>query len=366
MSSRARGRSVSRGSSPTIEVGGGAVQPIRIGRDRPSNRAPRSSGVVHPSSTYPRVSFAQQTFRAHKSKGGRYVPRHDFHGVNELAKLNADYEKNAKNGREYMDAKGKIDPPADPQSVGKFLAVPSLERITLTPTSGTGFWLILTKTRSAVNAVYINISTGSAVTLTAPQLNGAGPTQIRPLRLSAYVRNTTVFTSLGGVVRVLNTPTPIPWEFNGTSSMIVTTAFQNVLSSIVDSNPSTKTYSAKELQDENFFVSTIASNVKYHEWVDLLPISTNAEKEALLVDSTDYVPMNNIIIHMPSPPASNSYDWAIYDQSASRFPANSLYQQLAREAPRVSPETHQRIQDGAAAAAESGRSVVPTSSRASR
>lgn len=314
-----------------------------------------------------RVAFHQARLKRYAKPGygfrGHYLPRHDFYGQDELARVNANYEKNVQMSREYMDAKGKVDAPADTTSVGKFLAVPSLERITLSPTSSTGYWLILTKTRSAINAAYINIATRNCVTLSAPQLNGAGPLNIRPLRLSLYVRNTTVFTSLGGVVRVLNTPTPIPWDFDAGSGMVVSTAMNNTLSAIVDSNPSTKSYSAKELSEENYFVSTIASNVKYHEWVDLLPTSTNAEKEALLLDSTDYVPMNNIIVHMPSPPATNTYDWAIYDQSASRFPANSLYQQLARDAPRISTDAHQAIQDGAAAAAESGKSKVPTNSK---
>jgi hypothetical protein len=267
--------------------------------------------------------------------------------------------------KKYLDPKGKgTQPPADAQSVGNFLAIPSIERLTLTPTASTAYWAIVLKTRSAINFVYINISTRQAIALTAPQLSASSAESIRPLRLSCYVRNTTVFTSMAGVVRVLNTPAPLVWEFDGTGTMKISTAFNNALSAMVDSDPDTKSYSANELADEHFWVSAMSSNVHYHEWNERLPHSTDAEKEALLEDSSHYGAMNTMIFHLPSPTASNSYDFNVYDQSAARFPANILYQNLAGPQPRTTIERQMAINDAAQRNAGAARSQAPTTSAA--
>ena len=196
----------------------------------------------------------------------------------------------------------------------------------------------------------------------ASHSNAAGPALCRPLRQSVAVRNISAAEKVAGVIRVLCTNHPLNWTLYYTGNqnsagahvLIDKEEHANIVS-LIGAHPKTRTITNAELRSGvtiPMIPATLAEYKEYHDWQDLVPITTDIMTDAsgnvmttqpfsrehwaamLMEEWTKKTPMETLFIEIPTAQSGfMSYDIAYHYQDAIRAKdPEGLTAQFARAA----------------------------------
>ena len=191
---------------------------------------------------------------------------------------------------------------------------------------------------------------------TASHSQAAGPALCRPLRQSVAVRNISAADQVSGVIRVLCTNHPLNWNltFIAGYTLMLKTEHANIVS-LIGAHPKTRTITNAELRGGvtiPMIPATLQEYKEYHDWQDLMPITTDAIVEAngdirtvqpvsnenwasmIFMEWTKRTPMETLFIEIPTGSSGYmSYDIAYHYQDAIRAKdPEGLTAQFARAA----------------------------------
>lgn len=232
----------------------------------------------------------------------------------------------------------RVSPVAVPGVQGTFLTVPGRVNFEVKVNASQRQYLVAQWTPTAARLFLINedttVITGEPGYIA--QLANGNPQFIRPLAFTLRMRNTSVFTSMGGTVRLLNTPNQIGWILaNNGGQVQVANPTLDQLSRAMASNFDVKTYAAAEFRDSKETHSLPAAQVEYKKY-DTFTFSGNADQViAALYNGSAKAAMNVIIVEFPSHDTENEYEVTLVTQDACRFASDTLYSQLEREGPYI-------------------------------
>jgi hypothetical protein len=228
-----------------------------------------------------------------------------------------------------------------PGCTGDALCVDSVSRTTVHTQADWDTFLVFQWTDSCVRGVALKSNRhADLVTLTATQLISGVPVTVRPLRMSVCIRNTTVLTDQQGFVRVLNSPSPLEWEwdpvYDGVTAggiNVVTHNMMNELQDVMNSHPKVHTFAAVDLTHGRRWVMPPAQMGQFKTWHPYDPDVTALHAKATLAGNTAQNPLNTLIMFFPKGPKSQTYDVSMYDQTATRHSIHTLYGHLQKPVP---------------------------------
>lgn len=227
-----------------------------------------------------------------------------------------------------------------PNAIGDFLPIKSLVRRTQTNSivPGTSIYIVYQFTNSNAQLFIIDGGTGVVVPLVTPQLQTAAPLSVRPLKATLDITNQSVYTSLSGVVRSLNTSSMFNWQWLPGGILTLTGPCLNSLNNLMNSHPSVKTLSASQYSQGMSFIIPPSSHIGFSEYVDWYlsisnlevqnALSLNDQSTALLIYGPSKPVQNVLIIELESSAVANTYDITLHTQVAARFALDSLYSNL--------------------------------------
>jgi len=223
---------------------------------------------------------------------------------------------------------------------GAFVTTPCVARNVLpTPTSGGPTYVICHWTPNHRRGWIIQSNNVAGAFLGLNHLSEAGPSSIRPLCATLKMRNYTESDKISGIVRVLMLSEPLDWEFSDLNTAELSTNFVNELSNMMSSHPGVKSYSGASFQTGKKFVfhPTSLTQFKLYEPYDVS--TTNADLCTMIKNAGTLNPMSTLILQFGATSNANSYDISLHTQDATRFPANTMYSQLAEIPPSVDEQT---------------------------
>lgn len=265
-----------------------------------------------------------------------------------------------------MSPFGKDYPPLNPHSLGNFTTFNSLSRHTLsTSTTDTKVFVFMPSVRGIYQAAEWNGTTGeeTAPATMSPTYRFSAndtPTAMRPLRAGIRIRNTTSNQDVGGVIRVLQTSSPIEWLFQSPSITWLTPAMVGELVASCRSNPKSVEYSSHSLcYGTNEFVIAPATSASYNSYGDAFKHQVSAASfQEQLNSMLNDMSMNTLIIVFEPTSVINTYSITMCHQMALRYPANSVLNELAKSHKKPSDaRTHEQIHE----ILQNGGSVALTS-----
>lgn len=226
-------------------------------------------------------------------------------------------------------------PLAVPGVQGTFLTVPGRIVSTLNSdsTANQATYLVCQWTNSQVKALSWSSTNRNLLHYTAKQLTDGKPQFIRPLAMTLRIRNTTVFTSMGGQVKMLNTPNQISWTWDGGAANRVSVETNDAIKEMMRANFDTKVYAAAEFRDSKETHALPAAQIAFKEYTtyqDIGAANWDIIKNAMITGAGKAA-MNTIILEFPHVGTANQYEITLLTQDACRFQADTLYSQLERE-----------------------------------
>ena len=231
-----------------------------------------------------------------------------------------------------------------PMSFGNYLPLQCVTRSTITSgaigLAGKQF-LIVQFTPTNCSLFQVDGTSGVVTQTGSTQLANSVPNQVRILRQSLQIVNTSVFTQCTGSVRAVSIPEPINWQWGSTTLPAVTAGVLSTVQNIVDTNPATKTYSAAELLKSHTWVIPPSSFQSYIEYFDYQTLSAGGIQTCNAL-SFNYPPqtstgtvfgpapacMNTLVIEFNAASTSNTYDVTLYQELAAKFSADTIYQNM--------------------------------------
>lgn len=237
----------------------------------------------------------------------------------------------------YMDPTGKVEPPLSTDSLGNFVTLTSLRRGSITPSSSNGgYFVIVQPTMSSSYRVMIVPRTGSPI-VAFEHLNtlyADSPSSVKPLRAAMKLRNSTIMTSLTGTIRTLMLSVGLTWEFTNTTDHILTGTMMTSLESMINENPRVTTYLASQMSvKEHLFVLPPASHSAYNTYQAFFNPTTSLELHNDLVLGAEKMAFSTLIIAIDEPSVANDYSWTYIEQTALRYPANTILNALSKPPP---------------------------------
>jgi len=204
--------------------------------------------------------------------------------------------------------------------------------------------------------------------------NNTVPLDIRPLRMSVRVRNTSQNLNIAGNVVSCLVPQSVVVSFAAANN--ITPASLASLWGLVHNNPRSKSQTGLELQKTHAYIMPPSSFVAYNSYQDFVPLTTASDNAPLAgADFISYffpgattmvypatasggalgnVPTNYVLLlNIPPNPLACTYEFEVYCQDAVRYPANTMAASVRQPAP--NPNTtvpDAAVQASAAAAAD--------------
>lgn len=226
-----------------------------------------------------------------------------------------------------------------PNMLGNFTTIDSK----ISQVIGTGadawngrFYIVVQWTINNMRLFSIN-SAGLVSAYSAPQLYEASPQRVRGMRITVRTRNVSRADNVGGVVHALVTTSPLKWQFD--SGLLLDSAFQNQLESIVTSDPNSRSYSAHELtrtKEWTMAPAHFSAMTEYQPYSAVTPDNTDVTHVAgvtgVLATNLYTVPMQTLILRFSSD-NPNLYETSAHFQDACIFPANTLGDNLSKPPP---------------------------------
>jgi len=289
----------------------------------------------------------------------------------------------------FWNASAHYKAPPLNTTYGNFTTVNSISRFTVTVPANTFMQFIHCYSSSCIRTFMYNFpSLGAPDTpifrvWAQQQLNSANtvPLDVRPLRLSVKMRNTTQNLNIAGSVKSVLVPQSLLITFNAANGL--STPSVNSLWNLVAANPHAVAKTGVEMTKGHTFVMPPASYIAYNSYSDWVPVSANADNgnnlttadfNALLglgvspvypyTPSSGWpmseIPSNHFMLTNFDPnPLAQTYEMEVYSQDGVRYPANTLAASVATRPARNSvPDA--TVQQTAVTA--SGSHVQPNSS----
>jgi len=247
--------------------------------------------------------------------------------------------------KRYLDPEGKNEPPASTTSLGNFTTLNNVLRTSI-GTAGTSYdvYLAVQWSPSSLRAIsWAWLSGGPSIPITTFRLGSfisSIPVTSKPLRMSVAVRNSTIFTSTQGTVRVLCMPQSVDWSSAFATSNTLTDAFCNSIDSMIESNNKTNTFTAHELHKGKKWIFAPVSSVGYNNWYEQ---NEGASTQNALVSGSTGDALTTFIMKMPYVANQNVYDITIRSQDGARYPANSPLASTARSSQQAKPGIMENI-----------------------
>jgi len=238
-----------------------------------------------------------------------------------------------------------------PNTLGKFTPLNVITRATQSSLIAGNNFVVVQFTNSSYNCFLINGLTRQVGFLNAGQLQATPPQQIRQLKMSIEVCNTTVFTSVQGSCRTLMIGNMIPWSWDTVNTATLTQACVDVINNLMDSHPDTVTHSSMDLVKSKTFISSAAGYQAFSAYYDFNSLtSVQGLQQALSMADVSITPANGSTTYFgPPPPVStvfileirpvavtNSYDIAVKQQVACKYAADNILSNMAIDPPIIS------------------------------
>jgi len=278
----------------------------------------------------------KQLKRTKKPK--RVVRRRPAQANNQMVNANINTAKR------YMDPEGKVEAPASTSSLGNFTTLNNILRqlLVTSSTPGTDLYVCVQWTPTSNRLFYWTGITGTPFigNVNLGNLAANVPTTSKPLRLSVTIRNTSVFTSTEGSVRVLCMPQNLDWTASFATSNTLTNAFCASVDAMIESNNKTVTFTAMELHNGKKWIFAPVSNVGYHAWYEQ---SEGFSLQNALVQGAQGDALTTFLVKIPYVANRNAYDFTVRSQDGARYPANSVLANTAKSATRSPPGAIERI-----------------------
>jgi hypothetical protein len=234
-------------------------------------------------------------------------------------------------------------PPVNPNSLGNFITVDLLSHLTLSSSTTDPIAMVfLPSSRNNRQVGFWNLATGAnfgtwdSASPTFKFTSSDAPTNIRPLRAGMKIRNSTRADTVSGVVRVLQTSSPIEWEWVAAGNIALTAGFATEMLNMVRTNSKTKEYTAQEFANgAHEIVIAPATMSAYNNYgnqfqVDASVIDLQNAWEATVGDMS----MNVVIVLFEASTDINIYNFTLGEQVACRYPQNTILGQMQRPHPR--------------------------------
>jgi hypothetical protein len=284
---------------------------------------------------------------AHRGGPGGKMPKL-FSAYNTMASLN--YHNAFRKGSSKIQIPG---------SLGAYVPLPCICKPNFQTSTTMDKYLVIQWTDSAVCGMLIGGAATSSVLFYLFPALGSGsdlPTSLRPIALSASIRNTTRADSVEGSVTVLNSPSPIKWDLNAAGTALDAACLTS-LQNLMQVSPDVRSYAGHSFTESKVLVSLPASATTMKEYVFFSNATTDALKAESIVDSSKRQPFNSIILRFAQTSTVQNYDVAIAAITGCRFPSNHVISQLA-VAP--APVDQHRFDQGVHAANQGASSLLPS------
>lgn len=216
---------------------------------------------------------------------------------------------------------------------GAFVTVPTVARAEL-ETGSMMFYVVVQWTASKARAMQISANRQMTDSfMINGSLDNDSPTAVRPLAMSIRLRNSSVYTSQAGIVRVLSVPQQIEWEFDGTNPNFLSQACFDSLGATMTNHPSVKSYTAHDFSTTKRFITAPASQVGYKNYNTWSELNGWPDHNNAFLQSSAMAPMNVTVMQFSVTPvgSANTYDMVVHTQDAARFPVNTMLSFLAKE-----------------------------------
>lgn len=257
--------------------------------------------------------------------------------------------------RAYWDAIGHRIPPNIATTFGNFTCVNSLSRFSYTTNVNAYTQFIFCVTPSAIRTfawASATLSPGGGVGWVVWQqqqlsANNTVPLDIRPLRQSVRMRNTTQNLNIAGAVTTVLVPQSLVATYIASNSMNAATI--SSFWGFANNNPSSKTFSGKELTKSHTFVQPPSSFVAYNSYLDWIPVSAPPTSDSGgALAATDFnslflpntlptypitaskgvlgdIPSNYfLMVNLEPNGLAQTYEFEVFAQDGIRYPANSM------------------------------------------
>lgn len=257
----------------------------------------------------------------------------------------------AAGARGYWDALSHKIPPKLSSTFGNYTCVNSLDRFAFTTTPNTHHQFLICHSYGACRVLrWDSVLFATAANFSAyqqTQLNASNtvPLDIRPLRLSFRIRNTTQNLNIASSVVIAQVPQSL--QLNFTSVNQFDTSTQSSLWQLVQSDPGSRTLSGKELTRAHTVVCPPSSFVKYNSYEEWSALSSFVDGSSLTVADwyslfkRDLVPptfpystRDGMLSDIPAQyitmlnfqpnPLAQTYEFEIFSQDGIRYPANTM------------------------------------------
>jgi hypothetical protein len=237
----------------------------------------------------------------------------------------------------YMSPFDKFSvPPINNNSAGNFTTINSVSRFNIqTSTTGSIIFIYNPSSRTIHQAGAWSSSTGNLISgITSPSFRFTSdtPTNYKPLRAAIRIKNVTENQQIGGLVRILQSSSPIDITFLASNSFALTSGSSESLLDLVTSNSHSREYTAMTLGTHNCEqIISPATMSAYNSYGDQFSITTGvvAFQEAFESTKSDMA-MNSVIMIFEQTSSVNSYSITLCAQNALRYPANSILQEMSK------------------------------------
>lgn len=299
-------------------------------------------------------SRSQQSGRSSKSKGGSLVRSPLSTGNLSISPALA---------HAFWDAAIHTAPPNIPTTYGNFTVVNSVARFAITTNTNTPYQFQVSWSPSSVrvtswHSLLTNNSRFTAWQQAQLDLTNTAPLDIRPLRMSMKVRNTSSGLYVAGNIVAVLIPQSIILSYVvgvAPASPAASAATLSTLWKLCEDNPKSVSYTGAELaKGAKTFVmppSSFAAYNSYQDWIPLsatdglplidtdwlalsglssLPVAPYTSKSGWL---GDIPPLYILLVNIEPNAIAQNYEIEVFSQDACRFPANSLVASMATRAP---------------------------------
>lgn len=163
-----------------------------------------------------------------------------------------------------------------------------------------------------------------------PGVSAVSPVSIKPLRSAVSIRNFTQDTNVSGVVKVLIISDPIEWGFiTNQADVVPSLAVCSSIFAMMNTHPSVRSFTGKELQKTHLFVQGPASYVGYNQYLNFnqnasTDAANGASIQTALIAGADAAAMQTVIFMIPPSNVAESYEFTVHRQDGCRYVANQL------------------------------------------
>lgn len=238
-----------------------------------------------------------------------------------------------------------------PNSLGHSICQNYIHRvpISVVNSSSTPFIMIYTFTASnliGMHYIHGNGSPAAASLMSNNQFNVDAPSHKRNSRFTMNILNTSSNTNLGGTITIIQTQSPLEYEFDATdTSLSVSVNFQTEILTMINNNARSKQYTGYECQ-KGLRLSLLPISLSALEEYDApaIVLSTNPSQPAKDVfNLANQTSSHGTLIIRFDGIANQTYTMETHTQYAARYPNNTTLGGLGKPQPTISSDGLQKV-----------------------